>query len=61
MDKKTEQAVKGIYDEIKKTQGDMDWSWVKHEAEQILAGNSPCGTAGEIVQAQLKKAGLIKG
>jgi hypothetical protein len=60
LDKKTEQVVRGIYDEIKKTQSDMDWSWVKHEAESLMAGNSPCGTVGVIVQEQLKKVGMIK-
>ena len=37
MDKNTEKVCRGIYEEIKKEQSDLDWSWLKQEAENLMA------------------------
>lgn len=57
MDKGTELIVRAIYDDIKKEQVDLDWFWVKQEAEALLAGKSPSGSIGMSVLEHLKKAG----
>jgi len=57
MDKGTERIVKEIYNDIKKEQADLDWYWVKQEAEALLAGKSPNGSIGESILEHLKKAG----
>jgi len=35
----TEKVIRAIYDDIKKQQADLDWFWVKQEAEAIMAGS----------------------
>ena len=57
MDKNTEKVCRGIYDEIKKEQADLDWSWLKQEAENFMAGKSPSGSVGVSILEHLKKAG----
>ncbi|MFY9813332.1 MAG: hypothetical protein WBQ62_11630 [Dehalococcoidales bacterium] len=57
MDKNTEKVCRAIYDEIKKDQADLDWFWLKQEAEHLMAGNSPSGTVGVTILEHLKKAG----
>ena len=57
MDKGTEKICRAIYDEIKKEQSDLDWFWVKQEAEALMSGKSPSGTVGETILEHLKKAG----
>jgi hypothetical protein len=57
MDKNTEKVCRGIYDEIKKDQADLDWSWLKQEAENLMAGKSPSGSVGASILEHLKKAG----
>jgi hypothetical protein len=59
MDKETEKIVKTIYEDIAKGQALLDWSWVKREAESILAGKSPNGSIGLSIQEGLKKAGKL--
>jgi hypothetical protein len=61
MDKSTERIVREIYDAIKKEQADLDWFWVKQEAEALLAGNSPSGSIGVSIYEHLKKVGKLKG
>jgi len=46
MDKNTEKVCRDIYDEIKKEQADLDWSWLKQEAENLMAGKSPAAASG---------------
>jgi len=60
MDKGTEKIVRAIYDDIKKQQADLDWFWVKQEAESIMCGQSPSGTIGVCILDELKKAGKVK-
>ena len=60
MDKGTEKVIRAIYDDNKKQQADLDWFWVKQEAEAIMGGQSPSGTIGVCISDQLKKAGKIK-
>ena len=57
MDKNTEKVCRGIYEEIKKEQSDLDWSWLKQEAENLMAGKSPSGSVGVSIMEHLKKAG----
>ena len=57
MDKSTEKICRAIYDEIKKEQVDLDWFWLKQEAEALMSGRSPSGTVGVKIQEHLKKAG----
>ena len=57
MDKGTEKICRAIYDEIKKEQVDLDWFWLKQEAEALMSGRSPSGTVGVKIQEHLKKAG----
>jgi len=57
MDKNTEKICRGIYEEIKKEQADLDWFWLRQEAENLMAGKSPSGSIGVSIQEQLKKAG----
>jgi hypothetical protein len=57
MDKGTEKICRVIYDEIKKEQVDLDWFWLKQEAEALMSGRSPSGTVGVKIQEHLKKAG----
>ena len=38
MDKATEKICRVIYDEIKKEQADLDWFWLKQEAEALMSG-----------------------
>ena len=59
MDKEMEKIVKAIYQDIAKGQALLDWSWVKREAESILAGKSPNGSIGVAIQEGLKKAGKL--
>ncbi len=59
MDKGTERIVRQIYDDIKKAQPDVDWYWVKQEAESLLAGKSPNGSIGVSICDGLKKAGKL--
>ncbi len=59
MDKGTEKIIRAIYEDIKKQQADLDWYWVKQEAESIMAGQSPSGTIGVLICEQLKKAGKL--
>ena len=46
MDKNTEKVCRVIYDEIKKEQVDLDWFWLKQEAENLMSGKSPSGSVG---------------
>ena len=57
MDKATEKVCRAIYDEIKKDQTDLDWFWLKQEAEALMSGKSPSGTIGVSISEHLKKAG----
>ena len=57
MDKNTEKVCRGIYEEIKKEQADLDWFWLRQEAENLMEGKSPSGSIGVSIQEQLKKAG----
>ena len=57
MDKNTEKVCRGIYEEIKKEQADLDWFWLRQEAENLMAGKSPSGSIGVSIQEHLKKAG----
>jgi hypothetical protein len=57
MDKATEKVCRTIYDEIKKEQADLDWFWLKQEAEALMSGKSPSGTIGTAILEHLKKAG----
>jgi hypothetical protein len=59
MDKETEKIVRAIYEDIAKGQALLDWSWVKREAESIMAGKSPNGSIGLSIQEGLKKAGKL--
>ena len=57
MDKDTEKVCKTIYDDIKKQQPDLDWFWLKREAEALMAGKSASGSIGTSILECLKKAG----
>jgi hypothetical protein len=57
MDKDTEKICRVIYDEIKKEQADLDWFWLKREAEALISGKSPSGSIGTSIFEGLKKAG----
>jgi hypothetical protein len=57
MDKATEKICRVIYDEIKKEQADLDWFWLKQEAEALMSGKLPSGTIGTAILEHLKKAG----
>ena len=57
MDKGTEKTVRAIYDEMKKEQTNLDWFWLKREAESLLSGGSPSGSVGIALLEHLKKAG----
>jgi hypothetical protein len=57
MDKGTEKICSVIFDEIKKDPVDLDWFWLKQEAEALMSGRSPSGTVGVKIQEHLKKAG----
>ena len=59
MDKETEKIVKAIYQDLAKSQSFLDWTWVKREAEALLAGKSPNGSVGVAIQEGLKKAGKL--
>lgn len=59
MDKATELIIRAIYDDMKKEDSSLDWYWVKHEAEELLAGKSPSGSVGKSVYDHLKTAGKI--
>lgn len=59
MDKATELIVRAIYDDMKKEDSSIDWYWVKHEAEELLAGKSPSGSVGKSVYDRLKTAGKL--
>jgi hypothetical protein len=59
MDKQTEKIVRTIYEDMAKSQGSLDWFWVKREAEALLAGKSPNGSVGVAIQEGLKKAGKL--
>jgi hypothetical protein len=57
MDKATEKICRAIYDEIKKEQADLDWFWLKQEAEALMSEKLPSGTIGTAILEHLKKAG----
>ena len=59
VDKATELIVRAIYDDMKKEDSSLDWYWIKHEAEELLAGKSPSGSVGKSVYDHLKTAGKL--